>query len=94
MLRQLAEPVSAMYDPDARTVDLVLKQLAASTPAPIPAVGRPITPPRGRVVDFAVTDRGVLFIYNATIMDRRQALDLTAVVLGLALVDVEGEAGR
>lgn len=64
---------------------------ASPTAAPVRAVTAPIKPPHGAMFDYVLTDAGVVIIYDPDVLDRRNAIELVALVTGLRLTDIDAE---
>ncbi|WP_152645711.1 hypothetical protein [Streptacidiphilus albus] len=62
--------------------------------APIRAFASPLKPPRGGLVDYALTDAGMLVIFDAEFLTARHAIELAALVSGLDLVDINAEESK
>ena len=61
---------------------------AAELAKPINAIAAPLKPPRGGMFDFALTDAGMLVVYDPEFLQAHHAVSLAALVSGLDLVDV------
>jgi len=60
---------------------------AAKLAAPVNTVAVPLAPPRGGLIDFGLTDAGMMIIHDPSVT-RTWAIEVVAVVTHLNLVDV------